>query len=72
MPAAAARAFLMGHINIELAIVFGEINAPFSDAAKKAIDNAKNVIFKDDWKERVFATESIRKSLEAITSADKK
>jgi hypothetical protein len=72
VPAAAARAFLMGHINIELAIVFGEINAPFSDAAKKAIDNAKNVIFKDDWKERVFATESIRKSLEAITSADKK
>lgn len=71
VPAAAARAFLMGHVNIELAIVFGEINAPFSDAAKKAIENAKSVIFKPDWLEQVFNPESIKRSVDSITTPDK-
>lgn len=71
VPADAARAFLMGHINIELAIVFGEINAPFSDAAKKAIENAKSVIFKPDWKEQIFNPESIKRSVDNITTPDK-
>ncbi|MCG5052783.1 MAG: semialdehyde dehydrogenase [Myxococcales bacterium] len=71
VPADAARAFLMGHINIELAIVFGEISAPFSDAAKKAIENAKKVIFKEDWKEQVFNPDNIRKSVDEITTPDK-
>jgi len=66
VPADAAKAFLFGHLTIELAIVFGEIKAPFSDAAKKAIDQAKSVIFKDDWK-RIFEPESIAKSLQNIT-----
>jgi len=71
VPAAAARAFLMGHVNIELAIVFGEINAPFSDAAKKAIENAKSVIFKPDWLEQIFNPESIKRSVDSITTPDK-
>lgn len=70
VPADAARAFLMGHINIELAIVFGEIKAPFSDAAKKAIQNAKSVIFKPDWKEQVFNPENIRRSVDNITTPE--
>ncbi|MDX2020457.1 MAG: phosphogluconate dehydrogenase C-terminal domain-containing protein [Deltaproteobacteria bacterium] len=71
VPADAARAFLMGHINIELAIVFGEINAPFSDAAKKAIENAKSVIFKPDWKEQIFNPDNIKRSVDNITTPDK-
>lgn len=71
VPAAAARAFLMGHVNIELAIVFGEINAPFSDAAKKAIENAKSVIFKPDWLEQIFNPDSIKRSVDSITTPDK-
>jgi hypothetical protein len=67
VPYDAARAFLMGHINIELAIVFGEIKAPFSDGAKKAIEAAKQHIFKPDWK-KVFEPESIRECIDMITA----
>ncbi len=70
VPADAARAFLLGHINIELAIVFGEIKAPFSDAATKAVQNAKSVIFKPDWKEQVFNPENIRRSVDNITTPE--
>ena len=37
VPADAARAFLMGHLRIVLAITFGEAGYPFSDGALKAI-----------------------------------
>ena len=37
MASQAAKGFLMEHINIELAIVFDEIDWEFSDGAKKAI-----------------------------------
>jgi len=66
VPPEAAKAFLFGHLTIELAIVFGEIKAPFSDAAKKAIERAKSIIFKDDWK-RIFEPEAIAQSLQDIT-----
>jgi D-apionate oxidoisomerase len=66
VPPAAARDFLLGHINIELAILFGEINAPFSDGAKLAIERAKGQMFKPDWK-RVFEPESIKATIDAIT-----
>jgi len=66
VPAEAARDFLLGHINIELAIVFNEINWQFSAGAKKAIAEAKKKIFQPDWK-RVFEPESIRESVAKIT-----
>lgn len=66
VPADAARAFTMGHINIAMAIAFGEISAPFSDAARKAIEQAKAKIFRPDWK-NVFEPDSIRESLDMIT-----
>src|SRR2546422_5957973 len=40
-PAQAARDFLLGHINIELAILFNEIDWEFSAGCKKAIADAK-------------------------------
>jgi hypothetical protein len=66
VPAEAARDFLLGHINIELAIVFGETGNPFSDGALKAIERAKSIIFRPDWK-RVFEPEDLRESIDLIT-----
>jgi D-apionate oxidoisomerase len=66
VPAEAARDFLLGHINIELAIVFNEIDWQFSAGAKKAIEEAKKKIFRPDWKS-VFEPESIRESVATIT-----
>jgi hypothetical protein len=66
VPRAAARDFILGHLNIEMAIVFEEIGSPFSDGAKKAIEKAKGQIFRADWK-KVFDEESVRESVELIT-----
>lgn len=62
LPREAAKSFILGHINIALAIVFGAIEADFSDAAKVAINLGKNWIFKSDWK-RVFEPEVVKKAI---------
>ena len=68
VPAEAARDFLMGHINIQLAVLYGEIpGAVFSDAANKAIVRGKPLLVKEDWK-RVFEPENIMEQIRAITS----
>lgn len=67
VPAEAARAFILGHVNVELAIVFGEIGSPFSDGALKAIATAKDILFKNDWK-RVFDDEMIAASVDEIVN----
>jgi len=56
---APARDFLMGYINIELAIVFNEIDWQFSAGAQKEIEEAKKVLLQPDVK-RVFEPASIR------------
>lgn len=70
VPAAAARDFLLGHMKVELAIVFKEKEgAVFSDGALKAIDRAKQVLFQPDWK-RVFEPEAIAESVRHIATPD--
>ncbi len=69
VPEKAARAFLMGHIRIELAIIFGFAGFPFSDGAKLAIENAKSRIFLPNWKENVMSLDRIRKSVAEITDS---
>ena len=66
VPRAAARDFILGHLNIEMAIVFEEIGSPFSDGAKKAIEKAKGQIFRSDWK-KVFDAENVRETVAMIT-----
>lgn len=66
VPAEAARDFLLGHINIPLAIVFEEIEWDFSAGAKMAIEEAKKDVFQPDWK-KVFKPENIRRSVAKIT-----
>lgn len=65
VPAEAARAFILGHMNIEMAVLFNEINGVFSDGAIKAIELAKPILFQPNWK-RVFDDEEIRKSVGEI------
>lgn len=69
VPEAAARAFLLGHIRIELAIVFGYAGFPFSDGAKLAIREAYDKIFRPDWRENVLDPEALRESVAQITRA---
>jgi D-apionate oxidoisomerase len=67
VPAEAARDFLLGHINIELALVFGELTgAKFSDGAMKAIEEAKKALFNPNWK-AVFQPDQIQQSVRKIT-----
>lgn len=67
VPEEAARDFMMGHVNIPLAIVFGKAGNPFSDGAKLIIEHGKKMVFKDDWK-RVFEPESVREQVKAIVT----
>jgi hypothetical protein len=57
----------MGHVNIGMAIVFEHLpGAVFSDAAQKAISNARSRIFKPDWL-KVFERDEISESIQRIT-----
>lgn len=50
VPREAAYDFMMGHIGIEMAIVFGWLpGGQFSDGAKYAIAQAKKRVFQPDW-----------------------
>lgn len=65
VPAEAARDFILGHVNIPLAIMFNEIEWDFSAGAKTAISEAKKDIFQPDWK-KVFEREALQKSVAKI------
>ena len=67
VPYEAAEAFLMGHIRVPLAIVFGYADFPFSDGAKLAIEQAYDRIFKPDWKETIFNQTALQESVQEIT-----
>jgi hypothetical protein len=67
VPKEAAYDFFLGHINIELALLFGQLpGGKFSDAALKAINLGKQLIFKQDWKE-IFEDDNIKNQIKAIT-----
>jgi hypothetical protein len=68
VPAEAARDFLLGHINIQLAVLYGELpGAVFSDAANKAIVRGKPLLVKEDWV-KVFEPDNIKEQIRDITT----
>jgi len=67
VPEAAARDFMMGHVNIPLAIVFGEAGNPFSDGALRIIRYGKDRIINPDWKS-VFNLDDVRRQVEVIVA----
>ena len=67
VPRQAAIDFIIGHLNIELAIAFGIFpEGRFSDGALQAIDKARPVIFREGWLDRVFAPEAVLQSVKDI------
>lgn len=67
VPAEAAREFLLGHLNIQLAVIFQEIpGAVFSDAAIKALERGKKILFKENWKQ-IFEADNVLEQVEDIT-----
>jgi hypothetical protein len=69
IPSEAARDFVLGHLRVELAIVFGEAGFPFSDGAMQAIQAAQSKLLKDDWKEQITDFENIWRSVKSITES---
>jgi hypothetical protein len=70
VPPEAAHDFLMGHVNIPLAIVFGVAGNPFSDGAKLIIEYGRERILQPDWK-KVFEPESVKEQVTAIVNGGK-
>jgi ketol-acid reductoisomerase len=66
VPAEAARDFVLGHLRIQIAVLFGEVNGTFSDAAYKISKRAKPVLFKDGW-QKIFEIADIREQVRDIT-----
>ncbi len=70
VPREAAEDFMLGHINIGLSIAFGVFpEGKFSDGALLAIEQAKEVIFKEDWLEHVFNPDAVMSSVQSICDA---
>lgn len=70
-PSEAARDFLLGHMHVGTAIIFGFLDAQISDGAKLAVERAKSVLFQPDWK-KVFEPENVLAQVKAITAGIKK
>lgn len=72
VPEQAAHDFILGHLTIELAIAFGIFpEGRFSDGALHAIDQARPMIFKEGWLDRVFAPDAVLASVKDICDPDK-
>lgn len=70
VPKQVAFDFVLGHINVELAILFDQLpGVRMSDAANRAVERAKREIFAPDWK-KVFERDAITESIRAITRGD--
>ncbi len=67
VPADAARDFLLGHLRIQMAVLFNELpGAVFSDAANKALQRGLKEFIKDDWR-KVFEPENVMNQITSIT-----
>jgi len=67
VPAEAARDFLLGHLRIQMAVLFNELpGAVFSDAANKALQRGLREFIKEDWK-KVFEPDNVKDQIIAIT-----
>jgi D-apionate oxidoisomerase len=66
VPKEAVRDFVLGHLRIQIAVLFGEVNGTFSDAAYKISKRAKPVLFKEGW-QAIFEMADIREQVRDIT-----
>ena len=66
VPPEAARQFILGHMNVNVGILFKYIDAELSDGARLAVSRARTRIFQPDWK-AVFEPENVMAEVKAIT-----
>ena len=67
VPKDAVRDFVLGHLRIQIAVLFGEVNGTFSDAAYKISKRAKPILFRDGW-QKIFEMTDIREQVRDITN----
>ena len=67
VPADAARDFVLGHLRIQMAVLFKEVKGTFSDAAYKISKRAKPILFKEGW-QKIFEMEDIKEQVKDITA----
>jgi D-apionate oxidoisomerase len=67
VPEAAARDFVLGHLRIQIAVLFKEVNGTFSDAAYKISKRAKPILFREGW-QRIFEMDDIKEQVRDITN----
>ena len=67
VPAEAARDFLLGHLRIQMAVLFDELpGAVFSDAANKALQRGLKEFIREDWR-KVFEPDNVKDQIISIT-----
>jgi D-apionate oxidoisomerase len=66
VPREAAKDFVLGHMNVNVGILFKYIDHELSDGAKMAVSRARHTIFQPDWKD-VFKPENVYAEVKAIT-----
>lgn len=69
VPKEAVRDFVLGHLRIQIAVLFGEVNGTFSDAAYRISKRAKPVLFKEGW-QKIFELDDIREQVRDITASN--
>lgn len=71
VPEDAATAFILGHMNINTAILFGFLDIQFSDGAKLAVERARPLLFNPNWRE-IFEHDNVMAQVKAITEGRRK
>lgn len=69
VPRDAALSFVMGHTRIQIAVLFGFADFPFSDGAYLAMNKARDKIFKPTALDEMFDAAMVKQSVNDITSA---
>ncbi len=65
VPAEAARDFLLGHIHVDIGILFGFLDAQVSDGAKLAATRGMERLLRPDWKD-IFEPEDVLAQVTSI------
>jgi len=69
VPEAAARTFLMGHLQIGIALIFEQFDWRLSEGAQLALERSREQIFRADW-HQIFEPAAVMDSLKQITGGD--
>jgi hypothetical protein len=70
VPKDAVRDFILGHLRIQIAVLFGEVNGTFSEAAYRISKRARTALFKEGW-QKIFELADIREQVRDITCSNK-